>query len=705
MFALRLCAAMALVLFLSMWLQVERPFWAALEVGFMIQLVPGDAAVRAFARTAGTFGAGGMALLIMGLFAQTHAMVVVSLALWAGLCGLGVNLFRNNLAHGFGVAGFLTAIIVVFSFAGDGTPIFGVVVSRMTECVLAALSTASVSVLFSRSLAAQRYLSNRSALMRGLVAELGRLAKSSARSARTTPEAGDADSGGQASPNDPDPHRPLYGLVKQALATEHMRQYIRYESPQFAHFNRLARRLNYDLLALISTISSLRIYIANRRGRIDTQPLAELSEPTAQWADNPHDAAAAKQAFDSAHERIRANARRPTAGERSRSLADWVAISQALDLASRARAALIKHEMLMSERYQAAGASSPRRSEFDHPMDFKNALRNSASTLVAVGVAGLVWMNFHDQRATVILVALTAALSTLFSAAPNPVAAIQNFSKGVTAATLAAFVINFWVLPQSNSYAMLMLMLAMLPVYFISGLAMTQPALAVPGRITAVIFSLITHVENGALISFPVFIEFVTGIYGALIVTALAFKLISMVSPQKRLREQMVGVFDELARGVRGSRARFETRMYDRLNSLALAEADHPVRFSARQAVLATVNIGLEARSLLILADRVGFPADTALAIQQEMGHLRELFPAQQAAPAQIVERQRRAHALAQQMLCHAVMREEDGERWLAIRATVSAELVASALADYAAAFETSDYPHVELGNTAPSPA
>ena len=72
---------MAIALYAAMWLQVERPFWAALEVGLMIQLVPGDAVARAFARTVGTFVAVAMALLIISLFTQAHELVVVVLAL------------------------------------------------------------------------------------------------------------------------------------------------------------------------------------------------------------------------------------------------------------------------------------------------------------------------------------------------------------------------------------------------------------------------------------------------------------------------------------------------------------------------------------------------------------------------------------------------------------------------------------------------
>lgn len=115
---------------------------------------------------------------------------------------------------------------------------------------------------------------------------------------------------------------------------------------------------------------------------------------------------------------------------------------------------------------------------------------------------------------------------------------------------------------------------------------------ALPARISVVQFALLVNAQNGMLPSFTTYIQIVMGVAGAIALTALAFRLVLPVSPRQRLREQMAGVFDELARGRRRTRERFETRMYDRLNALARDETDAPDRFSARQAVLAGINIG-----------------------------------------------------------------------------------------------------------------
>lgn len=80
---------------------------------------------------------------------------------------------------------------------------------------------------------------------------------------------------------------------------------------------------------------------------------------------------------------------------RPRQLADWVVLSRSAALASRIRATLVTHGLLMAERAHPSGHSA-RRSEFGRPTDLKNALRNSLRTLTAVSFGGVVRVNFHN---------------------------------------------------------------------------------------------------------------------------------------------------------------------------------------------------------------------------------------------------------------------------------------------------------------------
>ncbi|WP_423822255.1 FUSC family protein [Salinisphaera sp. SPP-AMP-43] len=696
LFALRLCLAMSSALYLSMWLELDRPYWASLEVAVMIQPMAGMAVVRGFARAAGTIVAGCAGLAITALFAQSYELSAAALSIWVALCAFFANLLRNNLSYGFAIAGFIAGVTVILSHSLNQPP-FDIAVTRVSECVLAAVVSAVVNVLTSPPAGIRNYFNARIALLGDLAQEFGRVAALSG--------VHDAeDNAPQASTEAlEDPHPALQALAAQALALEQTRQYIRYESPQFANFDRLARRLDYDILALISATSSLHIYLTTDTGPVDTRPVAALAEPARRLLAEPHHPEHAKQAFDTAYDEILAIAREPRQAEQPRRLADWVVLSRAAALASRARAALVTHGLLIAER-EHPSAHIARRSEFGQPIDIKHAVRNSLRTLTAVSLGGLVWVNFHDQLPSILLMILLSALTTIFATLPSPEAAAGGFAKGLAMAAMAAFVVDFLVLPQASGFAMLML--AMMPVVFIGGLAMTDPNLALPGRISVVMFALLVHTQNGGLPSFTTYIQIVMGIFGAIALTVLAFRLVLPVSPRQRLREQMMGVFDEMADGRRHTRERFETRMYDRLNSLALNEMDAPFHFSARQAVLAAINIGLEARSLVVLSERVDLPPALATAVRNELDALRAIFAGRRPTSLEHISARRRAmHRLAERLLAHAVTIEADAERRVAIRASVCAELVSSGLADYENAFDSTTDDRAPAPAPAPAPA
>lgn len=693
LFALRFCIAIALALYLSMWLQLERPYWAMLETAVMIQPVPGQAVVRAFARAVGTIVAASVGLLIVALFMQSYELSAAALALWVAFCSFGANLLRNNLSYGFAIGGIICAMVVILSHS-TSTPPFEIALMRTLESLLAAGVVATVNVLLSPPTGLRNYVDSRLALLRDLGRELQRVAAFHGRGTNAADEPA-------ASAPEQDPHPPLQALAAQALTLERIRRYVRYETPEFAGLNRLARRLDYDLLSLISAISSLHVYLAARVGHIDARAVAPLAEPAARMHDEPDNPDAAKTAFDTAYERILAIAREPADHGRSRSLGDWVVISRALGIASRARAVMVTHGLL--SRAQRHPPAPPRRAaDFGEPLDFKHAARNSFRTFVAASAAGALWVNFHTQLPTVILMILVSAMTTILATLPDPLKAARGFVKGLVAAAIVSFVLNFLMFPMANSYAMLLL--GVLPVVFVAGLAlaMPDPALAGPGRITVLLMSLLLHVQNtplpgssiGILPGFTIYFQFLMGIAGAIAITVVAFRLILPVSPRQRLREQMIGVFDELARGAWDSRERFETRMYDRLNTLALSEVDEPYRFSARQAVQASINIGLEARSLMVVARRLALPAELQDAIRHEIVQLRDLLSRRQMhSLEQVGARARALNALAERLLGHALSIEREGERRLGVRAAICAELTASALADYILAFEHGESP------------
>ncbi|GAB3677612.1 FUSC family protein [Salinisphaera aquimarina] len=686
-FALRCCLSVAIALYLAFWLQLDNAYWAFINVAILIQPLPGFLVVRGFARLTGTAVAGVVSIVLIALFAQSYVLFSAGLIAWVGICVFFASLFRNNMAYGFVLAGYVTSIIAVRSMP-DPTTVFDVAVARTAETALAVVVSASVSVILAPSTTARAYFRARLEAFRAVGAQFLRLD-------RNPGEGGDPTGAGNTrSTGDETPHAGLHELVEKTLALEQTRQYARFDAPGFAEHDRLARRVDYELLSLVSAMASLQVYLAKFGDRIDRTPLKELDQAAQLMQRDPGDTQPIKQAFGHAYNSILNAARQGTADRRKRSLVDWVVISRALDLANRARAAVIKHGMLVSER--SSRQKVRRDSEFSVSVDIRSALRNTLRAAVAMTCGAAIWAT-HDEPALAGMMVLLSVFTTLFALGDTPVANARGFAIGAACAAFFAFFADFVFLPQANSYATLMIVV--MPVVFVGALAMATPALALSGRIFVVIFGLLIHPSNVGRTNFVTFAENLLGVALAIILAVTAFSLILPITPRQRLRERLAGVFGELAKGFAGERERFETRVYDRLLQLPVnAVGNNDTHVSARQAAFAAVNMGVEARSLRVLATRVQFPDRLEAEITGVLADLQALFDAGYPAVADVFAMQARANRLAQDMLDQAVVIDHRRRRRFGIRAAVAAELLSAALADYGLARRGAEDPGFQLG-------
>ncbi len=682
-FAVRVCLSVAIGLYLAFWIPLERPYWVFINIAILIQPSPGFLVVRSFARLTGTAVAGAMAVTLVALFAQSYVLFSAGLIVWVGTCVFFASLFRNNLSYGFVLAGYVTSIIAVISMSHPST-VFLTAMARVAETALAGVVSTSVSVLLAPSITAKAYFKGRLAAFRAIGAQMQKLG-------------GDvnAQAVGAAEQDAEARHAELHELVEKTLSLEQSRQYARFEVPGFAEHDRLARRLDYELLSLVSAMASLQLYLAKFGDWVDRRPLRELHHAAELMQADPENTRPIRQAFGRAYNTILAAARRDLAAGTSRSLVDWVVISRGLDLATRTRAAVVKHGLLVAER--RSGRRRSERAEFSVANEPKNALRNSARAMTAMSAGAVIWIIYHDQRATSIVMVLLSVLTTLFALTEAPIAGARGFAIGAFCAAVAAFIADFILLPYATSYATLMIVI--LPAVFVGGLAMKTPSIAIIGRISLVIFALLMHLRrNGAFYNFTHYSESALGVFMAVTLAIAAFSLVFPLTPRDLLRERLAGVFGELARGFTEARERFETRIYNRLLRLPVGADAGRTHVSARQAAFAAVNIGLEARSLRLLAARANFEADIQQAINHELTELQQLFVSGYPSVAQVFAVQRDANRLAQAMLARALVVDRDRRRRYAIRAAVAAELVAAALADYGLTRKNVGEPDIRLG-------
>jgi len=664
-FALRTCVSAALALYFAFWLQLDNPYWALLNVVILSQPLPGFLVVRGFARLIGTVVAAMVAILLIALFAQSYLMFSAGLIAWVALCVFLAALFRNNRAYGFVLAGYVATIIAVPAMV-EPARIFDLAVARTAETALAVIITAVVGVLLAPNTTARKYFAARLAAFKALGAHLAGLGMP--RDDDASPAAADQR------------HDELHDLVEKTLTLEQTRQYARFDAPGFSEHDRLARRLNYELLSLVSAIASLQLYLDRTDSVLDRRPLRRLHGAAERMAADPRNTGAIRTAFRQAYEAILAQVPQSETGRR-RSLGDWVVISRALDLADRARAAVVKQELLLAER------STPQRhrggSRFAVATEPRVALRNSLRAATAMGVAAAIWAT-HDEPALSGTMVLVSVLTTLFALGDAPLANARGFAFGAAGAAVIAFVVNFGILPQATNYVMLMMVL--LPIVFIGSLAMVTPHMALSGRIFLVNFALLVHPSNTMRIDFVAYSENVLGVALAVAIAMTAFALVLPVSPRQLLRERLAGVFGELAAGFYGDRERFETRVHDRLLRLPVNTGADTRHLNARQAAFAAVNMGIEARSLFVLVRRAGFPAAVKQDIQALLSDLQQLFDSGFPTVDAVFDLQWRANAQARSMLEVALAISDRPRRRHAIRAAVAAELVAAALADYGVA-------------------
>ncbi|MES1924542.1 FUSC family protein [Salinisphaera sp. T31B1] len=680
-FAIRCCLSIAIALYLAFWLQLENAYWVFINVAILIQPLPGFLVVRAFARLAGTFIAGVMSIVLIALFAQSYTMFSAALVCWVSLMVFCASLFRNNLSYGFVLAGYVTMIVGVRAMS-DPSMVFSVAVARTSETALAAVVAAFVSVLLAPGTTARKYLTARIQAFQAIGRQFQRLDRNPAEI-----EAYDGD------PRTPHPE--LHSLVQKTLTLEETRQYAQFDAPAFAQYNRLARRLDYELLALVSAMASLQVYLAKFGDDVNRAPLKRLDEAAALLARDPNNTREIKRAFGHAYHAILDDARAGPRTDRARSLVDWVVISRSLDMANRVRAAVIKHGMLLAERGTSRRRRTSRRNEFQVPVSLRESLRTTARAATAMTFGAAIWATHGDPALNGMMV-LLAVLTTLFSLGDDPSGGARGFGIGSLCAGAAAFVVNFAILPAVNSYAMLMVVI--MPVVFVAALAMATPSLALIGRISLVVFGLLVHPANDSRQDFVSFAEALMGAELAVILSLVAFAIILPVSPRGLLRERLAGMFGELARGFTGSRERFETRVYDRLLRLPVAADQGETHVSARQAAFSAVNMGLEARSLRLLTDRARFCSGVCEEVDSELDRLAELFEKGYPPVERVFAMQRRTNELAQRMLDEALTFKPRRRMRHGIRAAVAAELVSAALADYGLARENADGGSIRLG-------
>jgi uncharacterized membrane protein YccC len=152
-FALKGVISMAMALFVAMYLQLDRPYWAVVSAIFL-QLRPESGLVieKALCQISGSVIGGGVGILILAFLMPYPILALACLTLWIGLNGAASAMVHNvNFIYAFAMAGMTAGLVVVLVMAhtttADSQTIFAIAQARISEIAVGALCAMLVSQL------------------------------------------------------------------------------------------------------------------------------------------------------------------------------------------------------------------------------------------------------------------------------------------------------------------------------------------------------------------------------------------------------------------------------------------------------------------------------------------------------------------------------------------------------------------------------
>ncbi len=139
-------AACFLALGIAMKLDLPQPRTAMTTVFIVMQPQSGMVFAKSFYRICGTLVGLVVMLALIGLFAQTPELFIISTAIWVGICTAGAARNRNFRSYGFVLAGYTAALIgIPAAQHPDGA--FLSALTRVAEVVLGIVCSGAVSAL------------------------------------------------------------------------------------------------------------------------------------------------------------------------------------------------------------------------------------------------------------------------------------------------------------------------------------------------------------------------------------------------------------------------------------------------------------------------------------------------------------------------------------------------------------------------------
>jgi len=462
-FSAKTFASSMIALWIALYLNLDRPYWAMMTVYIVAQPLTGAMRSKSVFRFAGTLLGAVAAIALVPNLVTVPWLLTTALSLWVGVCIYFALLDRTPRSYVFLLAGF-TAPVIGFPCVDAPMEIFDIALARLEETTLAIVCTTLIgAVVFPRPLGP---------------ALLARIDDwfSRARSLSLNALRGGTDDGAA-------------GAMRRSLAADAVEirlltSHLAYDTSNLQSAVRPMEVLERRILLLFPVLSAVADRIATLRTLGGVPAAAQaLIERLASWIAAGDDAPQAEAARLHAEIQRQEPAIGPTSG--------WDAI-QLTALLMRLRDLVdIVHDVRALRLQVAAGSRelpalalprgiAPDATRYrDHAM----ALLSAISAALATGLVCAFWIiTAWPQGGGA--ATFTAVGCSFFAAQDDPAPAILQFLRYVLISAVIGAVYLFVILPQVTSFDMLAL--AFSPLFLLFGVLIAMPATSFLGMAIAV---------------------------------------------------------------------------------------------------------------------------------------------------------------------------------------------------------------------------
>jgi len=556
LFSAKAFAAACLALYIALWIDLPRPYWAVTTVYVVSHPFAGPTLSKAVYRLLGTaLGGVGAVLLVPNL--TSPELLTVGLSLWTGVCLMLSLLDRRPHSYIFMLAGY-TAPIIGFPAVDDPGGIFMTAIARVQEIGLGIVCASLVGAIVfpqpvRRAFAGrvELWLKDATSLLRDALRE---------PQETTTVGAVTADAS---------------TLAATAIEVDLLASHLGFDPASPRQARRWAEMLRSRMLLLLPLSSSITDRLAALPSAERPPVLESALQAVRAWLDAGASGAEAAS--------VRATI------DQARGLADigvvtgWSGVLT-LNLLSRLRdivdlkvdcETLIHHilgarghPVLALPEVEGARGTSARHA------DSGLALRSAGAAVLAMILGAAFWIATAWPEGSSLPV-MAAVVCSFFASIDSPVRPQLSFAAWTLVAVMVSAGYVFALLPLAHDYETLVLLLA--PVLIGAGLVAANPATSLIGLALCANIPTLIGLQGRYTGDFPTFVNGGLALVGGLWLGAIVTSLARVVQPHWVAQRILKASWASLARAAeqrgKGNRAQFASLLLDRVGQLAPRQA------------------------------------------------------------------------------------------------------------------------------------